>query len=393
MKLLHTADWHLGCKVPVLGYDRIQEQATVVNEIVNVVEKENIDVIVIAGDVFDTYLPTIEAEKILNNFIATVSGDLGKDIIIIPGNHDSDEKIRSLSILPHKFSKTKFVTINKSKSIENVVKDGDLVVDFNGISFVCIPFISSFRYLPKSYQGEINYSDFFTRVVGRILDTIDSDVVLVSHDTIVGAEYSSTEVKYDYQNLDIYTISKEDFAPKIRYWALGHIHKCQKLGGNKQGFVIEAWYSGSIIQTDFGEIGDDKCILIVDISDDNVSVNKVPLKHPKKFVFKELYSNEDAEKLLSESDDLLKDNYVKAEIKGEVGTSLIYSLKEKGIIVNSLNYAKSEVTNLLKHVSNILHDPVEVYKSYCKENSYDYTDEEILKLDNFVKKIKESSTL
>ncbi len=398
MKILHTADWHLGCKVPILGYERISEQDYILNEIIKIIESENVDAIVIAGDIFDSHLPMVDAEKLLNNFIATVSGDMGKSIIMISGNHDSDEKIKALSILPHKFSKTKFVVFPKGKSIENIIKDKDLIVDFNGITFVCIPFLP-FRYLPKSYISEYSYQDLFVDILDNIMEYIKSDVILISHDTIAGAVYSSnliseaSENKFDYQALDIDLISRQNFAPKIRYWALGHIHKFQELKGNKVGMTIKAYYPGSILQLNFGEANEEKYVLVVDINDqkNEINVNPIQINQTKKFIKREIYSNEDGEKLLKEMKDSLGEYYIKAIIKKTISSSMIYSLKEKGIIVE-IGYRESESQNSLKHINDIITDPIQVYKEYCKENHYEYSEEEIQKLDNIMKKIRESST-
>ena len=398
MKILHTADWHLGCKVPILGYERINEQEYILSQIIKTVESENIDTIVIAGDIFDSHLPTVDSEKLLNNFIATVSGDMGKSVIMISGNHDSNEKIKALSILPHKFSKAKFVFFPKGKSIENIIKDKDLIVDLNGITFVCIPFLP-FRYLPKSYIGEYSYQDLFVDILNSIMEDIKSDVILISHDTIVGAVYSSnfvseaSESRLDYQALDIDLISRQNFAPKIRYWALGHIHKFQELKGNKVGMTIKAYYSGSILQLNFGEANEDKYILIVDINDqkDEINISPIQINQPKKFIKREIYSNEDGEKLLKEIKDSLGDYYIKTIIKKTISSSMIYSLKEKGIIVE-IEHKESEIQNSLKHISNIITDPIQVYKAYCNENHYEYSEEEIQKLDSIMKKIRETST-
>ena len=96
MKVLHTSDWHIGKRL--LGRERIGEQREVLREIAALCERERVELVLVAGDVFDTYLPSSEAEDL---FYTSVRELAGKDraVVIISGNHDSAERLDFASSL------------------------------------------------------------------------------------------------------------------------------------------------------------------------------------------------------------------------------------------------------------------------------------------------------
>ena len=94
MKILHTSDWHVGKRL--MGRERLAEQAEVLDEIIQISEREEVDLVLIAGDVFDTYTPSAEAEEL---FYSKVKALAGKDrtVLMISGNHDDGVRLSAVA--------------------------------------------------------------------------------------------------------------------------------------------------------------------------------------------------------------------------------------------------------------------------------------------------------
>ena len=91
MKILHTADWHLGKRLD--RFDRLPEQKQVLEEIIEIANRENPDVVLVAGDLFDTFNPPVEAVELLYRTLRQLSADGKRAVIAIAGNHDSPERV------------------------------------------------------------------------------------------------------------------------------------------------------------------------------------------------------------------------------------------------------------------------------------------------------------
>ena len=93
MKILHTADWHLGKKLENIS--RLSEQEKVLSEIVGIAEREEVDAVIIAGDLFDNYNPPAEATELFYQTLKQLSDNGQRAVIAIAGNHDSPERIEA----------------------------------------------------------------------------------------------------------------------------------------------------------------------------------------------------------------------------------------------------------------------------------------------------------
>ena len=91
MKILHTADWHLGRKLE--GRSRHLEQVAVLAEIVGIAEQEQVDAVLIAGDIFDTYNPPAESEALFYETMARLADGGRRAVVVLAGNHDSPDRL------------------------------------------------------------------------------------------------------------------------------------------------------------------------------------------------------------------------------------------------------------------------------------------------------------
>ena len=91
MKFLHTADWHLGVKTN--GRDRLLEQKRVIDEIVSIATYENIDCVILAGDIFNTASPSADAEELFFDAIERLSAGGERFVFVLAGNHDDPTRL------------------------------------------------------------------------------------------------------------------------------------------------------------------------------------------------------------------------------------------------------------------------------------------------------------
>ena len=93
MKILHTADWHLGKRLD--GFSRFDEQVAVLNEIITIANEKNVDLILIAGDLFDAFNPPVEAVELFYKTLKNLSNNGKRPVVAIAGNHDSPDRINA----------------------------------------------------------------------------------------------------------------------------------------------------------------------------------------------------------------------------------------------------------------------------------------------------------
>ncbi len=93
LKILHTADWHLGKRLE--RFSRLEEQAAVLEEICDIADREAVDAVIIAGDIFDTFNPASEAEDLFYRTVKRLARDGARAVVVIAGNHDSPDRIKA----------------------------------------------------------------------------------------------------------------------------------------------------------------------------------------------------------------------------------------------------------------------------------------------------------
>lgn len=254
LKILHTADWHLGAKTE--GRSRIEEQKRVMSELVTLVEEERIDVVIIAGDVFDQSVPTSEAENLFYETLEAMSKNNDRVVIAIAGNHDDPKRLTAgehfarkhnviLSgnlkpqIVPTEFKKGR-ISSSANGSVEISVRTGR---GTEKCVVAMLPYPAEYRFEEVS-EAE-HYSDKvkdWARLVAKGFKK-DAFNILASHIMLVGAKTNICGEEKVLKVGDINVVSKSDL-PNAGYYALGHIHSYQNMKGN-------FCYSGSPMYFDF----------------------------------------------------------------------------------------------------------------------------------------------
>lgn len=247
MRFLHLADLHLGKKVN--GYSMLEDQAYAIKEILKLVEKENVDMVLVAGDVYDQPVPSGDAMALFDDFLTRLK-ELKKKVLIIAGNHDSQERLAFANRL------MKGADIYISSPFDGKVESLTFEDDFGPINFYLLPYIKPI-YL-RSLNPDIKLDDF-QKAMDLVIDSLDLNDkernVILSHQFIVGAEKSDSEELYLGGSEAISINTYEGFD----YVALGHIHKKQAF---RQGRIR---YPGSLLKYSKSEANYKKTLSIVDM--------------------------------------------------------------------------------------------------------------------------------
>ncbi|MCT4615289.1 MAG: exonuclease SbcCD subunit D C-terminal domain-containing protein [Marinifilaceae bacterium] len=290
MKILHSSDWHLGQRLH--GKERIEEHNFFLNWLIETINKQEIDILIIAGDIFDIGYPPNSALQQYYKFLMSLYKSHCKHIIIIGGNHDY------------------ISTLNAPKEILNLLnihviggateKIEDEIIEIKENEeikcVVCaVPFLRD-KDIRKSQAGE-NYTDKIKaikegiknhyKLVGEKTQKYKQKnipVIGTGHLYVNGSKLSDSERDIHIGNLG--SVSSEIFGDYFDYVALGHIHQAQKISQNN--FIR---YSGSPIPLSFSERKDSKIAIIVNLSN-SISVEDIEIPKFRKLVrFKGSYES------------------------------------------------------------------------------------------------------
>ena len=248
MKIIHLADLHIGKRVN--EFSMIDDQKYILNQILEIIDKEKPDAVIIAGDVYDKQVPSIEAVELLDSFISDIS-KRKMTTFIISGNHDSAERLAFGSSLMA-MGKIYISPVYNGKISKYTLKD-----DFGSANFYLLPFVKPShvkRFFPdKKIES---YTDAIKVVVDNLkLDTSEINI-LIAHQFVTGASRTESE-EISVGGLDNVDASVfEDFD----YVALGHIHRPQKIG------IERIRYCGTPLKYSFSEVNDTKSVSIIEIN-------------------------------------------------------------------------------------------------------------------------------
>ncbi len=283
MKILHTADWHLGLRL--MNNDRQEEHELFLNYLLNFLNEERIDVLLVSGDIFDSSNPPTASLKQYYSFIAKASqiASITK-IIITGGNHDSPSSLNA-SKEALKYLKTVVVGAIGDKIEDECI----LIKDAEGeeIWVAAIPFLRD-KDVRLALPGESDIERQERLIAGIIKRYEDAahytksqkEVPLIGmgHLFAAGSATSESELTIHVGNLGAVPASR--FPKEYDYIALGHIHKPQRVGGTEH-----IRYSGSPLYLSFSEANDKKQMVVVEVKNKTVqSISEVPLPVFRKLV-------------------------------------------------------------------------------------------------------------
>lgn len=289
MKILHTADWHLGKNLE--GQSRLDEQQEFLNDFVKIVEDNNIDLVVIAGDIYDTSNPPARAEKLFYDTLKKLSKKGERLILVIAGNHDNPERLVAAGPLAMEHGiimvgTPKTVVLPGEYGMHKVVNSGEgfIEIDIRGEKAVIltVPYPSEKRLNEVLYNVVDSDDEKLKSYSDRIKELFDSLAVnfrddtinlVVSHLYAMGSEESGSERSI--QLGGSYIVDGSCFPEKAQYIALGHVHKYQIVPGTKK----RARYSGAPLHYNKREVNfANKCYIIEAKKGEECIVDEVEFK-------------------------------------------------------------------------------------------------------------------
>lgn len=290
MRILHTSDWHLGKYLE--GQSRLDEQARFIEDFIELVREKEVDLIIIAGDIYDTANPPAKAEKLFYESMKALTDNGDRVVLIIGGNHDSPERLMSSRPLA---TEQGIILLGKPKDKAYVGKVGNHEVLDSGEGFLeisindelvvilTLPYPSEQRLEEVFTRGEDEEEDrlSYSQKVGDIFkesakkfrsDTIN---LATSHLFVLGS--TSTDSERPIQIGGGMTVESFHLPKSAQYIALGHLHRAQRVGN-----TTNAHYSGSPLQYSRSEAGHKKYVYLVDLAvNEQAEIEKIELKNYK----------------------------------------------------------------------------------------------------------------
>jgi len=352
MRILHTSDLHLGRQFNGISLD--EDHEAILDQIVRSIIAFRADVLVIAGDIFDRAAPPTTAVRQFNSFLSRVAAETTAAVVMIAGNHDSGDRIASMSIM----TDTQRALIRgpvAANEVPLILRD-----EYGSVAFSSLPF--SYEYAAREC-----FADEAIQTPEHVLAAQVSAArrnlpdgarwVIVAHAFVSGAQSSESERPLARVG-GIETVRPEIF-DGAHYVALGHLHRSQSVGAS------HIRYAGSPLAFGFDEAGSQKSLSLVEIDGmGSVNIESIPLK-PIRGV--RVLRGRHAELLLAER----SADFVKAVLTDE--TPLIDPMKRlREVFPNAcqLTYDRDERAPDIKSVAprvTKVADPIELIGDFLEQ--------------------------
>ncbi len=261
MKILHTSDWHIGSTL--YGKRRYEEYQQFLSWLINYINLNSIDVLLIAGDIFDTALPSNTAQKLYYQFLWDITQSSCKHIVITGGNHDSATFLNAPKEL------LKSLNIHIIGAITENLEDEiiSLTIADEPIIILAVPYLRE-RDLRQNELGE-TYEDRNKKIVSGIqnhyqnlielIDNTQIPLIAMGHLFITGSKTQHDDGERELYIGSLAEINAHIFSPSIDYFALGHIHSAQKINN-----CDHIRYSGSPLAMSFSEHKQNKKMILLE---------------------------------------------------------------------------------------------------------------------------------
>ena len=265
MKFLHLADLHLG-KI-LQEQSLIEDQEYMLNQIIEIIEKENIDAVLISGDVYDRSVPPAEAVNLLDCFLKTLIKEIKIKVFIIAGNHDSKDRLAFGS----KIFEDEGLYIESKYNGD--LRKVELQDEYGKLYIYMLPFVKPIE-VKQFFEDDLenNYNVAINKIISKEKINVEERNIILVHQFVtagmVEPERTESEVLSlgGIENVDVSNFNDFD------YVAIGHVHRPQKIGRNT------ARYAGTMLKYSFSEINHNKTIPIIELKDKgDININLVQL--------------------------------------------------------------------------------------------------------------------
>jgi exonuclease SbcD len=273
MRILHTADWHVGRR---LGrHDRMPEHRAALEEVAEIADAEAVDLVVVSGDVFDRPSPPVDALSLGLQALQRLAET--RPVVAVAGNHDAPELFDALAPLLRD-RRVHLIGAIRPPDAGGVLGPEELGVPAVVAAF---PFLREGRVVDFMAETGRWYGQYAEKVAAiaaaynaAVIERAGTDLVpiLVAHFMVSGVRVAHSERELHIG--DAYTTTPQAIPAGAQYVALGHIHAPQSVPGAN----VPAEYAGSLLALDFGEAGEQKRVVVVDAEPGRLAtVRSVPI--------------------------------------------------------------------------------------------------------------------
>ena len=342
-RVLHTGDWHLGKRLE--DFSRLEEQRLVMDEICKIANNQEVDLVVVSGDLFDTFNPPTEAVDLFYKTLKRLSCGGKRPVVAIAGNHDSPDRIeapdplaRECGIIFAGYPNSVVPVFELETRLKVIVSEnGFIELSIPGKAFpirlLLTPYANEYRL--KSYLGEEDSEAELRNVLhekwqqlsNKYCDTKGVNI-LVSHLFMIKKGESAPEEPEEEKPIlhvgGAQAVYSENIPTQIQYTALGHLHRMHKV----DNFPSPIYYSGSPISYSFSEANQKKYILIVDVAPgEAANVREVQLSTVRPLLRKRAYGVDDAIAWLFDNSNalveltLVTDTYITAKDRRKINAA------------------------------------------------------------------------
>ncbi len=300
MRILHTSDWHLGKRLD--RFSRHEEQVEVLEEIVDIAQREQIDAVLISGDIYDTYNPPTESTELLYRTLKRLADNGRRAVVALSGNHDSPDRIEAPDPLAREcgiiFMGYPLSTVRPFRLNEGIEvlrsRPGAVEIQTPGVAhplrIIGTPYANEYR-LRSCFEGDDPEEDLRCMLERHWQDLAadfcdDQGVnLLAAHLFVVGRGETPPEEPTEEKPIlhvgGAQAIYTDAIPSQVQYTALGHLHRRRAYRKERAPVV----YCGSPLGYGFAESGDPKSVTIVEVKPgESATATEVPLTKGKSLI-------------------------------------------------------------------------------------------------------------
>jgi len=353
MRLLHTSDWHLGMTFRS-GITYEEDQRYVIDQICQIAIKENVEGILLAGDVFDKGIASQDAIKLYDEVITKICLEMNIPVYMIAGNHDGAERVSQCSRLLE----------NSGLFICGSLKKEPFVINKGGVDIYLLPWISTDKVkavYPEEAENIVSMEDAYKVVLDKYRASFveGHKNILISHAFIVDAETSVSDRAAEVGRA---TMVGSFVFDGFDYVALGHLHGPQQINDKIR-------YSGTPMPYSFGKEEDqEKSLTVIDTDSDEIKIIPIPQLH-RRATLTGTYE----ELLRADFGDEILDGYIRLNVTDSfVGMEAAALFREKyknllEIVSKSFDHEDESITMTIEEFESMNTDPESIFKRYCQD--------------------------
>ncbi len=376
MRILHTADWHIGQRL--YERQRHDEHEQFLTWLLQTIKEHNIDLLLVSGDIFDTSLPSAEATNLYYKFLYKLYKNTQAYTVIIAGNHDSARHLEA----PKEFLKMgRIHVVGQATTSEECVVQ--IPPDDPKIAIAAVPYLSENELPHVSFESDIDKTeryrqrlkDLYAKCVSQM--PIQLPKILMGHLFVHNGQEMNSE-----RNIQIggsSAIQASDFPNGVDYIALGHLHRPQSI--NETDFPIR--YSGSPIPLRFNEATYSKQVFLLKFSENGEIIKDEEIEIP---IFKELRTIKgDADSVvLQATTENWTNKFIQVQLKLDtvvpgINDTIRQVFAERGGDVLSVEIVFPDPEDRPKLNVDEMNSPEDIFKQYHKTNFGEFPDESLQK--------------